>query len=402
MAHTCKSTFGRLIDFDHAKIAARASPPPIIPECIKGADLVANDPHHPVVSDMAVVQAYRHTAQNFRIYLGDMVNEIFPQHVGAKLEIDKKLTPTDLGWDDKDLQWPDFDDREPQKGERTGTLPYMSAEVLSQGTRSIYCLQGRLPRKPFCHNAVHDVESFLWVLIFLCLTRKGPGMDMVRDEFLPGSISGRVFLCVKQYFDDKEQALEVSKADLFNYPNEFEDRILALFHPYFDSLKPLVHHWWRILVIAYRYHADEYYRIHDHIIRLLQDVIKTIQDPSPVDEATAKELQRRKKFYEHTLCTFHRGQHDQSEGVAESSGNRNKRMSPPGSAWEENIPGPFPASPELDLKRFDQSPASPPGSTSERPSKKQRVARNQPTERRVTRNHPAEGSGKPKGKRKAT
>jgi len=29
---------------------------------------------------------------------------------------------------------------------------------------------------------IHDMESFFWVLLYIFLTRKGPGVDSVREE----------------------------------------------------------------------------------------------------------------------------------------------------------------------------------------------------------------------------
>jgi len=35
------------------------------------------------------------------------------------------------------------------------------------------------------HDAVHDMESSFWVLVNICLTLKGPGKNMLRDELDP-------------------------------------------------------------------------------------------------------------------------------------------------------------------------------------------------------------------------
>ncbi|KAH9839540.1 uncharacterized protein C8Q71DRAFT_749998 [Rhodofomes roseus] len=52
-----------------------------------------------------------------------------------------------------------------------GTLPFMSAELLKE---SPYYADEDAPEPPV-HSFKHDLESFLWVLVWVCLTREGPG-----------------------------------------------------------------------------------------------------------------------------------------------------------------------------------------------------------------------------------
>src|SRR5258708_19796751 len=55
-----------------------------------------------------------------------------------------------------------------------GTPPYTSGEILSD--------QRYFHGHPHVfHDAVHDLESFFWVLVHICLTRNGPG-GVRRDE----------------------------------------------------------------------------------------------------------------------------------------------------------------------------------------------------------------------------
>ena len=49
-----------------------------------------------------------------------------------------------------------------------GTSPYTSGEILS-GRRYFH------GHHDVFYNAVHDLESFFWVLVHICLTRQGPG-----------------------------------------------------------------------------------------------------------------------------------------------------------------------------------------------------------------------------------
>ncbi|KAG6821865.1 hypothetical protein H0H92_000439, partial [Tricholoma furcatifolium] len=61
-----------------------------------------------------------------------------------------------------------------------GTFPFMSADVIEGD--SIFTPIGYDSAPTFTHQAIHDMESLFWVLVYLCMTRKGPGMGMRRDE----------------------------------------------------------------------------------------------------------------------------------------------------------------------------------------------------------------------------
>ncbi|KAG5636007.1 hypothetical protein H0H81_009387 [Sphagnurus paluster] len=178
----------------------------------------------------------------------------------------------------------------------------MAPEVLSGGAQTICKLTNTTP---FWHNSVHDVESFLWVLVYICLTRRGPGMAMIRDEFLNGF--GAVYICAYKYFDnDSPTELAQAKFSLFTHPQLFQSEIVDHFHPYFEGLKGLVSRWWRLLILAYTYHGNEYYYIHNHIIRILEKTIADLQDPETPHQDTIDELLRRKEHHERVLGTFRR------------------------------------------------------------------------------------------------
>src|ERR1700684_2514021 len=66
-----------------------------------------------------------------------------------------------------------------------GTIQFMSAEVmLSKNIAQSFRIE------PFTHNAIHDLESFFWVLVYICLTRNGPGGKR-RPELMPPRPGGR-------------------------------------------------------------------------------------------------------------------------------------------------------------------------------------------------------------------
>jgi hypothetical protein len=190
-----------------------------------------------------------------------------------------------------------------------GTLPYMSAEVLAADFHSTHSLP---PDALFFHDAVHDMESFFWVLVNLCLTRQGPGVNMIRDELLPKTDEDDprdevLEDLVYKLFDSKVESVLLGKKKALLDRPKLMDEVLDKFHPYFEELKPMVLQWWHTLVLAYRFRAYEYLHIHAHIIDILEGTIARLKqiEVTPKDLAAAqKESGRREKHRRNILNTF--------------------------------------------------------------------------------------------------
>ncbi|KAG6908725.1 hypothetical protein DXG01_003570 [Tephrocybe rancida] len=310
--------FGRLMDYDHAKKAERSLP-------ITRFQHEKLDPQR-ALSHVREGIAIGLEVNNFLDYEVDdsvalealgcisdpagaskyVLDVVETQHSKSRYRPDssRKLFKADLGWehDDNVEIWPFYGDREHRKGERTGTLPYMSAEVISRET--LYSPPGYKRTPAFVHEVIHDIESFLWVLVHICMTRKGPGINMKRPELDESSENYDSTLrnAIVSYFDGDGDLLKNSKASLLRNPEKFEDEILIHFDSYFEPLKPLVRQWWSILILGYKYRGNEYYNIHSHIIRIIGEALDTIPDTSAED--TTKELKRRKQRLRHYLNTF--------------------------------------------------------------------------------------------------
>lgn len=135
----------------------------------------------------------------------------------------------------------------------------------------------------------------MWVLIYLCLTRKGPG-GVRRDEFAFGAIlddtNTRLHKVMYAFFDTEDQTiLSNSKSWLFHSPVDMEEWILPQFHPYFEELKPLVSDWWKILHRSYLF--SEFMTIHAHFLDAIKKAIATLPPQDPDPEGIAQELERR-------------------------------------------------------------------------------------------------------------
>ncbi|THH14623.1 hypothetical protein EUX98_g9585 [Antrodiella citrinella] len=170
--------------------------------------------------------------------------------------------------------------------ERTGTYLFMSYEVLfgeayPRGMSDDYPHRNRpdigKTGTPI-HSAIHDLESFFWVLVYQCFVRNGPG-GRRRREVMPGrSMTTRL----NALFNNKNP---VQKLKLFKYPDLFERDVVPDFHPYFNRLKPLVLEWWHLLICTYRTYDDVTQGlIHDKILGLLDKHLDGIVSGEP-DEA---------------------------------------------------------------------------------------------------------------------
>ena len=129
----------------------------------------------------------------------------------------------------------------------------MGHELLSNSNTAIY-------------KAVHDMESFFWNTVYICMTRSGPGGKR-REEFTTFSGFGKqklddpseqevdniqkVVQCSHILFENDPDEIYMTKLDMFRNPEKFEHYVLPLFHDHFQPLQPLIHSWWNILTVAF-------------------------------------------------------------------------------------------------------------------------------------------------------
>jgi len=169
-----------------------------------------------------------------------------------------------------------------------GTPPYTSAEILS-GQRYFS------HHDTVFHDAVHDLESFFWVLVHICITRQGPGgvrreeLEQKNQEKEEYNALRRVVHC---FFDSDMDMMIANKKELFMHPDDLEGYILDNFHSYFQKLKGPVKEWFHLLLLAHQFHAFEYYNIHDMVLEILDNALRSV--PDDVDEAAQKVLDNRK------------------------------------------------------------------------------------------------------------
>ncbi|KAA1477282.1 hypothetical protein DENSPDRAFT_933622 [Dentipellis sp. KUC8613] len=182
-----------------------------------------------------------------------------------------------------------------QTPEKTGTKAFMSAEVLTNQPN--WQNRTRGPEKyingRIFHSAIHDLESFFWVLVYLCLTRAGPGgehRDPPEDSKAHAQLDN-IVACL--FTSDDYLDIARNKHDLFESPEDLQDYIIPHFHPYFQCLSDLVLDWWNALQLAYRtYDALTPGFIHQQVLDVLDNAMKNLPDPVPSKEMEREDNRR--------------------------------------------------------------------------------------------------------------
>ena len=175
-----------------------------------------------------------------------------------------------------------------------GTPPYTSGEILST---EWYFRGHHGHNDDVFHDAIHDLESFFWVLIHICITRQGPG-GVRREELEQKNEVNEAYNSLRRViyylFDSDMATMAANKARLFTHPAEFEPYILNNFHPSFQPLKEVVKEWFHLLILAHKFHAYEYHNIHDMVLEILDRALKSAPPEDISAEATLKVLDERK------------------------------------------------------------------------------------------------------------
>ena len=168
-----------------------------------------------------------------------------------------------------------------------GTIPFISVELLYF-----------TPLNPTIdypiHNAVHDMESILWVLLYICLTREANEGGIRRHELQPNS-------------PDKDRPLLQLICDLFEkdnaklrttclrVPKHFEG-ILENVHSYFHCLKPLLLKLRWVLYLAHRHEGIEHYNIHSIVLAIFEASIAKLKQHRNDREIVEAKEKRRKQW----------------------------------------------------------------------------------------------------------
>ncbi|KIJ42453.1 hypothetical protein M422DRAFT_780039 [Sphaerobolus stellatus SS14] len=297
------STCGRLIDLDHAKVTVDGEPnvpllqtthcvpDPILSREMDGLvdrEIFVNEDTirracAPFLSKLDASPDQKIVAKA----CDDGINYLKDVYEGFGLKSSKTrlLTPEDFHWVLEFQDKPNFENHQPGDGNRTGTAPYMSYQIID-------------PNGKVAHDAIHDIESFFWLLIHIMLTRNGPGGSR-RD------ISVALERVLNQYFHADPSTLTIMKGGLFLFSEKYEDaqaelsNLMVHFDSYFESLKGLVQEWWNLLYFAHKYKAYELWNVHANTLRILDKPLPG--SSSAQSEQTNQEVNRREEYHKSTL-----------------------------------------------------------------------------------------------------
>jgi hypothetical protein len=96
------------------------------------------------------------------------------------------------------------------------------------------------------HGVAHDLESLVYVLLFLCTHLKGPCNDIGDPPLYGGDNSSKHPSGIKQWLNAKDFKV-LGHIKFSNMIGDFERDILPYISPYFDPLKPHISALWNIL-----------------------------------------------------------------------------------------------------------------------------------------------------------
>ncbi|PFH46480.1 hypothetical protein AMATHDRAFT_69759 [Amanita thiersii Skay4041] len=198
----------------------------------------------------------------------------------------------DLGWPDEKqredyILLPDFTKyRARDAFYQTGTIPFMSYQALSKNIQSL--------NEPFMHEAYHDMESFFWVLVYVCVTIQGPlggrRREMDEENALAKQVSDMFHQEMKDLGETRRQYMLLE--DTFH-------TLLPCLHPSFRDLQPLIEKWWKVLSFTALHQGLDRDVIHHHMLRILEETILELKHKNPVetDEIAKEKRAAREKHW---------------------------------------------------------------------------------------------------------
>ncbi|KAH9937956.1 hypothetical protein B0H21DRAFT_894112 [Amylocystis lapponica] len=303
-----KKTHGRIIDLDYAKLtdnyidAVLPVPEQDWDEGMKGSYDETNTMLRKRIGCHIDKVAFSELYNRYYVRdVDEIVKFVKVTHSSKDLPTGTLKSPIILSCDDLDVYHetraqPDFSEHAPQMAPRTATLPFASYEVLADEHYNASSIE------PVSHNSIHDVEALFWVSQNVCLTRGGPGGSRRRELKLensggvPKSLE-RIVFC---FFDSTKDVLANNRRILYKRFNDLESIIMPHFHPYFESLKPLMLEWSRLLRLTYKFPSNPSVptpTLHCQVIAAIEKTLQEIENtaPSTPHPATVAELKRRKR-----------------------------------------------------------------------------------------------------------
>ncbi|KAF4617931.1 hypothetical protein D9613_005650 [Agrocybe pediades] len=355
---------GRLIDLDHAKYAENYSPRTIAQtvqedngELMQMArdlqahilsidELIADDELAWAVVTMRHVKTKRKAIEVWCAGVPeDRIEELKEGKLG-ELPSTVSLADFDLPISKNTLLPPDYEGRLATNVIRTGAKAFMSSDFL------------RNPRSNTpAHSAIHDMDSFLQSLVYICLTREGPGGITIQDleKRNPDRHTAERVLksrqikdTIRALFANPPNQTQAHKLEFLESQQE-RDGILALFSDYFEPVKPLIHRWATILHRGFERQSKKYDTLYTvYPIQLvknaIRDAIKRLPDPTvsnrfkSLEDEVQKERKTKMEDIEKIMASLTKARYPAQEDVgaatessssAESEAVASRAITPP-------------------------------------------------------------------------
>lgn len=162
-------------------------------------------------------------------------------------------------------------------GARSGTLPYMSVEVLNNDDDN------------FCHKLSHDLESIVYIIWTVCTYTSGPCKLREHAESLPLNI----------LFHDSDAASVAQRKALFI--TFLDTNILNFIDPYWHDFKPFIGH---LVKSCFAPTADPQFFpntiSYDSFVSILEEAKETVKDdyvaPYPFGAPKLKRMREEEVF----------------------------------------------------------------------------------------------------------
>ncbi|KAI0915210.1 hypothetical protein AcV7_010424 [Taiwanofungus camphoratus] len=154
----------------------------------------------------------------------------------------------------------------------------MSPEILG-GEPTLYFQGPEVPK----HCFLHDLESFFWCLVWLCMSKDGARrrIELIPGDNQPKNKALRVLFA--KFFEGPDELSVVTKLGIFQYQPSFTSRVLNNVTDYYRPLVPLLSSFYQILLDAY---TDERQKldigIYNKVIAAFESTEERLND-QPVD-----------------------------------------------------------------------------------------------------------------------
>ncbi|EPT00126.1 hypothetical protein FOMPIDRAFT_90767 [Fomitopsis schrenkii] len=140
----------------------------------------------------------------------------------------------------------------------TGTLPFVSAELLTQEYYFDDDDNKGAVRVIPLHDFIHDLESLCWVLVWICVARDGPArrrrdMHSKEDTWELNKLRRDI----KTLFEDSHTTMAIAKQAVMLQVAFQKPPLVGHVSEFFSPLKPLITDFLRILVKAYQEHSTD-------------------------------------------------------------------------------------------------------------------------------------------------